>query len=289
MSFFPVYYLLKQALKEDLGDSWCDVTTEILFSNHQKIGKAYIISKHPEPIVICGIQWVELLFKMLSSSCKIHSNYRDGELLEPGEILLFIEGDASALLKGERTALNFLRHLCAIATLTAKYIRSVQHTGLKILDTRKTTPNLRHLEKYAVSCGGGVNHRMGLYDAIMVKDTHIDLLGGMKHTMMSLPNLDTHSLPVIVEVRTREELESVLNFGRNKVHRVLLDNMSPDLIRDYVSLCRGIYETEASGNIHLSNIVEIAETGVDYASVGELTYGAGQVDLSMKSDGLLEP
>jgi len=273
--------LLHCALTEDLGFPCRDVTTDLLFTDDNFTQRAKIISKHAEPITVCGIAWVEKVLGQFTSKAIIHSSYQDGDRLAPGDVLLTLEAPAAALLKSERLILNFLRHLSAIATLTAKYVACVQHTPLKILDTRKTTPGLRSLEKYAVHCGGGVNHRMGLFDAIMVKDTHIDLLGGMAATIERLPLQSLHGLEVIVETRTREELHTVLELGKNKVSRVLLDNMPLDMLRQCVEDCRTIFTTEASGNMSLAKIAAVAETGVDFASVGELTYNAGQVDLSM--------
>ncbi|MDF3054154.1 MAG: hypothetical protein K0Q74_61 [Gammaproteobacteria bacterium] len=275
--------LLNISLQEDLGENFCDITTDLLFPKDKIQGTAHIISKHHEPIVVCGIEWTRFLFSKLSEDARIESDRSDGDLLMPGERLLSVTADAKTLLKGERTALNFLRHLCAISTLTKKYVDKISMYDLKILDTRKTTPGFRLLEKYAVHCGGGMNHRMGLYDAVMIKDTHVDLLGDMEKTLIELPCLNQHTLPVIVEVRSQEELHIVLEHGQAKVHRVLLDNMSLEDMSACVKACQGIFETEASGNIRLDRIVDIAKTGVNYASVGELTYGAGHVDLSMKA------
>jgi nicotinate-nucleotide pyrophosphorylase (carboxylating) len=273
--------LIKLALLEDLGPNLRDATTELLFPVSDKIYSARIISKHPEVITICGIDLAKTLLAQLSDTYQVDSDYTDGQQLSPGQTLMTIRSDAHTLLKSERLILNFLRHLCAIATLTAKYVAQVAGTSLKILDTRKTTPGMRHLEKYAVQCGGGVNHRMGLYDAIMIKDTHVDLLGGMKNTLQRLPTFETQPLQVIVEVRTEAELSVVLECGKEKVNQVLLDNMPLDSLARCVAQCAEIFTTEASGNIRLHTIRPIAETGVDYASVGELTYQAGQVDLSM--------
>lgn len=275
--------LFQLALDEDLGAPWQDVTTDLLFSKLPPNAEAKIISKHPEPIRICGLNFIPRLFSKLSNHCQIVSTYQDGDELPKNATLATIISDPHTLLKAERTVLNFLRHCSAIATLTAKYVNQVKHTQLKILDTRKTTPGLRHMEKYAVYCGGGVNHRMGLYDAVMVKDTHIDLLGGMEKVLLKLPLLHPQSLPVIVEVRSVQELEIVLKKGHDKVHRVLLDNMDNETLRTCVRACQGIFETEASGNIRMDTIAKIAETGVAFASIGELTYGAGHVDLSMSS------
>lgn len=273
--------LLDLALAEDLGTNWHDLTTDALFAKSSKIYQTKIISKNPEPITICGVEFIHHLFKKINPDCKIIPHYQDGQQLLPGETLLTLESDGCTLLKGERTALNFLRHLSAIATLTAQYVHKIKHTQLKLLDTRKTTPGMRYLEKYAVHCGGGVNHRMGLYDAYMVKDTHVDLIGGMKETLKRLPNQAIHHLPVIVEVRSLAELADVLDDGQQKVTRILFDNMGLGDIQQGVSACQGIYDTEASGNIDLDNITDIAQTGVQFASVGKITYAAGQVDLSM--------
>jgi nicotinate-nucleotide pyrophosphorylase (carboxylating) len=273
--------LLQSTLIEDLGFPFSDVTTDLLFPNHQARSQAKIISKQQDTINICGIALTQQLFTLLSDYCQIQSDYQDGDCLEPGQTLLTITAPASAILKAERTVLNFLRHLSAIATLTAKYVKRVKGTQLKILDTRKTTPGLRELEKYAVHCGGGINHRMGLYDAIMIKDTHVDILGGMEQALRILLTADTQHLPVIVEVRSPDELDIVLKLAAHKVTRVLLDNMSLAVMKDCVAKCQGILATEASGNIRLDTVLAVANTGVDYASIGELTYNAGHVDLSM--------
>jgi nicotinate-nucleotide pyrophosphorylase (carboxylating) len=260
------------------------VTTTVLFPQIKNNSKAKIISKHPYPIVICGLPIVKAVLKKIDENCEIQSDFADGNLLQPGETLLIATGPASALLMAERVVLNFLQRLCAIATLTAQFVKAISHTSTKILDTRKTTPGFRHLEKYAVHCGGGVNHRMGLYDAIMVKDTHIDLLGGMAVALKVLPETITQHFPVIVEVRTIDELMIVLEQGQHKVTRVLLDNMTPALMAECVSMCKGKITTEASGNMTLENVTAAAESGVDYISVGKITHSAGSVDLSMKGE-----
>ncbi|MFT3741382.1 MAG: carboxylating nicotinate-nucleotide diphosphorylase [Gammaproteobacteria bacterium] len=272
------HMILELGLLEDLGQQQQDVTS-LLLLDQSMLGSAVFRSKHPQAVIICGLHCVEYLLRRLDAETTFHFSMQDGQWAAPDAEILQVSAQASVLLKAERLALNLLRHLSAIATLTARYVAAVAHTQLKILDTRKTTPGLRHLEKYAVACGGGVNHRHGLYDAVMVKDTHVDLVGTMTDVLARLP--ENPAIKTIVEVRNLTELETVLQLGRHKVHQVLLDNMSLEDLRQAVSACRGYYQTEASGNIRLHNIVEIAETGVDYASVGELTYGAGQVDLSM--------
>ncbi|MBS0358770.1 MAG: carboxylating nicotinate-nucleotide diphosphorylase [Proteobacteria bacterium] len=276
--------LIDLALAEDLGDAFQDITTETLFLETTQIFNARIISKNPEPIIICGLPVVSEILSKFSSSCFMKTHFKDGEVLSSGETLLTLTGTARELLMAERTILNFLQRLCAVATLTSKFVKAVEGTALKILDTRKTTPGFRHLEKYAVYCGGGVNHRVGLYDALLIKDTHIDLLGGVSNTLEKLPHTMEHLFPVIIEIRTLNELSIVLNNGRDKITRILLDNMSLSEMSEAALLCRGIFPTEASGNISLNNILDIAKTNVDYASIGKLTHSAGSVDLSMKCD-----
>jgi len=284
--FSPVdLQLIDLALHEDLGEPYQDITSQLLFGNSQKTSIAKIISKHPTPIVVSGLPLITLILKKLFPQAEIATHYQDGESADCGAILATLAAPAAILLMAERTILNFLQRLSAVATLTAQLVTQIQHTSMKILDTRKTTPGLRRLEKYAVFCGGGVNHRMGLYDAIMVKDTHIDLAGGVKQALAKLPLLATHSLPVIIEVRNNAELTAALEYGENKISRILLDNMPLDLLAACVQHCKAQQiQTEASGNIRLHNIQFIAETGVDFASLGCLTHSATTVDLSMKCD-----
>lgn len=273
--------LIHLAFQEDLGVPYHDITTEILFSNTRSKSKANIISKNHEPIILCGLPITKHILATFDAFYKLNSDYQDGDIVLPGQTLLTLSGPSSQLLMMERTLLNFLQHLCAIATLTAKFVEQVKHTTTKILDTRKTLPGFRHLDKYAVQCGGGGNHRMGLYDAIMIKDTHIDSLGGMEFALDALPINIVEKYPVIVEVRTLDELAVVLEKGLYKITRILLDNMSPDLITKCVALCNGLVPTEASGNVGLDNIAAVAECGVDFISVGKLTHSAGNANLSM--------
>lgn len=276
--------LIDLALTEDLGLPYHDLTTQLLFPKSNKMECANIISKHPEPIIIAGLPVAKVLATKLDAHCEIHSSYQDGQILQPGETLLTLRGPAHTLLMIERTLLNFLQRLCAIATCTSAYVKLIRHTPTKILDTRKTLPGFRHLEKYAVFCGGGVNHRMGLYDAMMIKDTHIDLFGGhIKNVLDALPENMKQKFPVIIEVRTLDELEIVLENGLHKITRVLLDNMSITLLSQCVSRCKGVITTEASGNMNLHNILSVAECGVDYISVGKITHSATHVDLSMNA------
>ncbi len=270
--------LLDLALQEDLGIPFYDVTTTALFSDSKKTCHAKIISKENKPIIICGVLILKTLLKKIDATAELKTNYQDGQCLLPHETLLTLDSHPKTILMLERTLLNFLRHLSAIATLTQQFDDKVSHTSLKILDTRKTTPGLRHLEKYAVHCGGGINHRMGLYDAIMIKDTHIDLLGGLKRALHKIP--DQNTLPVIIEIRNQQEFEIAMQYPQ-KITRLLFDNMTCKQLTQCVKNTPKTLETEASGNITLDSIEAIAQTGVNYASIGCLTYGAGQVDLSM--------
>ncbi len=272
--------LIDLAFIEDLGQPYCDQTTALLFPIIKENSRAVLISKHPHPIVLCGLPLIKAILQR-SGDCIMQSDYRDGQTIPPGAVLCTLIGRAQTILMTERIILNFLQRLCAIATLTAHYVEKVKHTHTQILDTRKTAPGFRHLEKYAVECGGGVNHRMGLYDAIMIKDTHVDLLGGMAEALAKLPDDVLQKCPVIVEVRTTAELKIVLEQGLHKVTRLLLDNMSPALMRECVALCKGRIPTEVSGNMSLDTITIAAECGVDYISVGKLTHSAGSVDLSI--------
>ena len=275
--------LIQLALKEDLGVPYRDITTQLLFEQNKEIKKARNISKNHDPIVLCGLPFVSALLKTLHDQGKYYSDYDEGSVLRSGECLLTLEAPANTLLMIERTLLNFLQHLCAVATHTARFVQLVSHTSTKILDTRKTIPGFRHLDKYAVQCGGGVNHRMGLYDAIMMKDTHVDCLGGMAFAIDKLPDNILQQYPVIVEVRNKEELNIVLEKGSHKITRVLLDNMSLEELTNAVNDCRGKIQTEASGNVSLQNVSAIAETGVDFISIGQLTHSPLHVDLSMRS------
>lgn len=275
--------IIELALIEDLNKEFTDITCISLFDGNSIEKMAKIISKQDNPVTICGLAVTKSLLARIDPRCQLVTHFCDGDVLEKGRTLLTLHGSAQTLLMVERTLLNFMRHLSGIATLTAEFVKKIEGSTMQILDTRKTTPGMRHLEKFAVLCGGGANHRMGLFDAIMVKDTHIDLMGGVKAVFEKLPLLSHNRWPVIVEVRNEKELKAVLYYGKDKISRVLLDNMTPELLTTCVALCKAeSIKTEASGNINLSTIQSIAKTGVDFASIGMLTHSAGHVDLSMK-------
>ena len=275
--------LIDIALKEDLNFPYYDATTTIFFPNNIQKRSVYIISKDKYDVVVCGITAVKYILEKFGVFTGLEVYVDDKKIIKKGEKLLKISAPADILLKTERLILNFLRHLSAISTYTKKFVDSVKNTNLKILDTRKTTPGMRHLEKYAVLCGGGINHRMGLYDEIMLKDTHLGMLPDLCSALKMLPELKNSSLPVVIEIHNIADLKTAITYGKNKITRILLDNMSVVDLTKCVLLCRDIFVTEASGNITLENISKIAETGVDYASIGALTYAAPPVDFSMQA------
>ncbi len=262
------------ALKEDIGSG--DITTQFTVNPEVKaIG--VIVSK--EEGILAGIDAAQRVFKLVDEKVEVHFRLKDGDTLGAGTAIAEIKGSACSLLTAERVALNFLQRMSGIARLTAQFVEKVKGTRAKILDTRKTTPNLRILEKHAVVAGGGHNHRMGLYDQILIKDNHIALGGGIRNVLKSVRNMDSGKLFVEIEVKSLHQLKQVLAF---KVNRVMLDNMSLDDIRRAVVAVDGQCELEVSGNVTLDTVRELAETGVDYISVGSLTHSYSSVDINMK-------
>lgn len=237
--------------------------------------------------ILCGIDVFCLVFDLLDKShnIKITKYKKDGEELHKGDIILRMEGNARAILTGERTALNYMQLLSGIATTTKEYVSLIEGMHTKLLDTRKTTPGLRLLEKYAVKTGGGYNHRFGLFDMIMLKDNHIDFAGGIKQTIeqtnnyLKANNLD---LKIEIEVRDFKELDEVLQIGG--VDRIMLDNFSPMDLTKAIDIINGRYETEASGGINKDTLRTYAESGVDYISVGALTHHISALDISLVAD-----
>jgi nicotinate-nucleotide pyrophosphorylase (carboxylating) len=268
--------LIDRALAEDVGDG--DLTTAAVVP--QGAGARARIEQRA-PGVPAGLRVAEAVFQRLDPGLRWRAHAVDGEWREPG-LLAEIVGDAAAILCGERVALNFLGRLSGIATLTALYVRAVEGTGVRILDTRKTTPGMRVLEKGAVRAGGGVNHRAGLHDAILVKENHAELAGGVGEAARRALADAPQGVSVEVECATLADVTQAIDAG---VPRLLLDNMSPDELRSAVELVDGRAELEASGGITLENVRAIAETGVDFISVGALTHSAPALDVSL----LLEP
>jgi nicotinate-nucleotide pyrophosphorylase (carboxylating) len=265
--------LLKSALQEDLG--WGDVTTQALFPAKVN-AKATIFPK--EEMILAGGNIVIELFSLLDPKVKVTLLKKDGMRIKKGEEIITLLGDGRSLLKGERVALNFLQRLSGIATLTSQFVNLVKGTPARILDTRKTTPGLRILERYAVTQGGGKNHRFHLGDAILIKDNHIALARGFKPLLKLIQSTSHSYTPIEIEVKNLEEVKLALNAG---IDIILLDNMKPSEIRKAVKLIAGNAFIEASGGINLANVREIAEAGVDFISIGALTHSARAIDISM--------
>ena len=264
--------LIETALEEDVGRG--DLTTAAVVPSDAR-ARAGIDQKAPG--VVAGLDVAEAVFRRLDSELRFETHVAEGEWREGGPVAT-VEGAAAPILTGERLALNFLGHLSGIATLTARYVRAVNGTGVRVLDTRKTTPGLRELEKNAVRAGGGHNHRSGLHDALLVKENHSALAGGVGEAARRALAKAPDGMPVEVECASRAEVEEALAAG---VGRLLLDNMTPDELREIVGLVDGRAELEASGGVTLDSVREIAETGVDFVSVGALTHSAPALDLSL--------
>jgi nicotinate-nucleotide pyrophosphorylase (carboxylating) len=260
------------ALDEDIGNG--DVTAASF--NNNEVASAKVISR--EAAVLCGQQWFELAFHKLDPDVIIDWKLNDGDSMEQDATVCTLNGSAKAILTGERTALNFLQTLSGTATKTKIYVDRISGTGAQILDTRKTLPGMRYAQKYAVRCGGGKNHRMGLYDAILIKENHIATAGSVSDAVneakQQYPNLKLE-----VEVETIEQLKEALN---TKTDVILLDNFSLSELENSVSITDGKKKLEASGNMTLENIREVAKTGVDYISIGAITKHVQAVDFSMR-------
>ncbi len=261
---------IKHFLEEDIGSG--DITAAII--PESTAAEVEVITR--EDMVLCGQAWFDAIFKHLDSNINIDWLIAEGESVDKNTLLCKLSGPARGLLTGERTALNLLQTLSATATVARQYADAVSGTGCKVLDTRKTIPGLRNAQKYAVACGGCYNHRIGLYDGVLIKENHIIAAGSIANAIRSARELS--SVPVEVEVESMHEfLEAVAA----KPDRIMLDNFSLDDMVDAVKLNAGI-ELEASGNISLDNIRAVAETGVDYISIGSLTKNVRAVDLSMR-------
>jgi nicotinate-nucleotide pyrophosphorylase (carboxylating) len=260
-----------RALAEDIGSG--DVTTEAIVPVDAK-ARALISQKAPG--VVFGLCLAEETFRQLDPAMTFDRLIEDGRWREGGPVLQ-IEGAARAILTGERTALNFLQRLSGVATITARYVRAVEGTGVAILDTRKTTPGLRALEKAAVAAGGGVNHRAGLYDAVLIKENHAAIAGGVGEAVRRARER-APDVPLEVECRTPDEIDQALAAG---ARRILLDNMTPAQLREAVGRVAGRAQLEASGGVTLEALPAIASTGLQFVSVGALTHSAPALDLSL--------
>lgn len=267
-----IHFDVTHALKEDIGSG--DVTAALL--PVQQIAKADIISR--EPMVVCGQAWVNEVFKLIDEHIMIEWNVGEGDWLDAPATLCTIQGVTRNILTAERTALNFLQTLSATATQTHHYAQKLRGTNARLLDTRKTIPGLRMAQKYAVSCGGGVNHRMGLYDAFLIKENHIKACGSVGKAI-ALARQTHKSLLVEIEVETLEQLQEAINAHPD---RILLDNFNQEMLKDAVKMNQPKYcELEASGGVDKYNIAAIAQTGVDFISVGAITKSIQAIDLSL--------
>lgn len=266
--------IIEQALLEDIGTG--DITTESIIPSNLK---AKGIIKTSEEGVVAGLDIVFLVFIKLDSEICFQPKIKDGNKIFPGEILGEITGPARTILKGERVALNFLQRMSGIATITSKFCQQVKDFPVRIFDTRKTTPGLRILEKYAVRMGGGHNHRFGLYDAVLIKDNHIAVAGGIKSAVNSVRKQISHTAKIEVEVENLSQLQEALKV---QVDTIMLDNMDLETMKEAVKMVKGEALIEASGGITLEKVREIAQTGVDLISVGALTHSVKSLDISME-------
>jgi nicotinate-nucleotide pyrophosphorylase (carboxylating) len=273
--------LVIAAIKEDVGggdhSTLCCIPAGV---------SSKAILKIKQQGIIAGISVAEKIFKLVQPSIRFVPHKNDGDLVQFGETAFEIEGKVHAILQCERLVLNCMQRMSGVATLTRKYVDKLKAYKSTILDTRKTTPNFRLLEKEAVRIGGGGNHRMGLFDMIMLKDNHIDYSGGLEKAIeLAYEYVQVNNLGLRIEVETRsmEDVNKVVQVGVGKVNRIMLDNFTPDKITESLAIIRGRFETEASGGINLDNLIEYAKTGVDFISIGALIHQAQNLDLSLKA------
>lgn len=273
----PQFYvddIIERALKEDIN--YLDVSSDYLLPEDQR-NEAYFVAKADG--VLCGLDVALRTFELLDDSFSAKIYKHDGEKIAAGDVIAEFSGKTVLLLKGERTALNLLQHMSGIATATARAVELVRGTNAQITDTRKTLPGMRALQKYAVVCGGGKNHRFNLSDGAMLKDNHIDAGGGIAKTVAALRGKLGHMVKIEVETRDLDEVREAVEAGADII---MLDNMSNDAMREAVQIIGGRAKTEASGGITLENLAEVAKTGVDIISLGALTHSVHAFDISMK-------
>ncbi|MCD4794451.1 MAG: carboxylating nicotinate-nucleotide diphosphorylase [Bacteroidales bacterium] len=271
--------LIDLAIAEDIGDG--DHTSLSCIPNNEQ-GQVQLLVK--EKGILAGVEITERIIKKIDPNLKIKIFIKDGTRIKPGDIAFKISGNVISILQAERLLLNFMQRMSGIATQTAGYADLIKDLPTKVLDTRKTTPGLRHIEKLAVETGGGTNHRMGLYDMVMLKDNHIDFAGGIEKAVLKVNKYlkqKNKDIRIEVEVRDFKELEKVLRVG--KIHRIMLDNFTVEDTKKAVKIISGKYEVESSGGITLDTLRSYAECGVDFISVGALTHQIKSLDLSLKA------
>ena len=271
---------IKNALHEDVrtGDY-----SSLASIDENAQGKARLLVK--DNGILCGLEIAKAVFYQVDSNLKIETHIPEGDIIKHGDIAFHVYGSAISILTAERLVLNCMQRMSGIATKTSEYVKAIEGTKAKVIDTRKTTPNLRFLEKYAVTVGGGFNHRFGLYDMIMLKDNHIDFCGGITKAVAKVREYLNHNnldLRIEIETRNMDNVKEVMQCGR--IDRIMLDNFIPEKVKEAVDLINGKYETEASGGITLETIKSFAETGVDFISVGALTHSVKSLDLSLKAE-----
>lgn len=272
--------LIEIALKEDIG--YADITTDNLVDPELE-GVGIAIAK--ENFVVAGLEIAKRVFQSLDDKVVYESGFKDGDMLEQGSTIFQVSGKLGALLKGERTALNFLQRLSGIATNVRSYADELKNTTMRLVDTRKTTPGLRFLEKYAVRVGGAFNHRMGLYDGVLIKDNHIAVCGGITASVERIRSKISHLVKIEVEVSTTDEVKEALAAGADVI---MLDNMNIKQIKKSIAIIGGRAIVEVSGGVTRDNIVRLADTGVDLISVGALTHSARSMDISMRIEGSIK-
>ncbi len=281
---FTEYYglsikdFIENALKEDIGDG---DHTSLSTIPESEVGTANV--KVKETGIIAGLVLADQILNQVDSGLIVKVHVAEGSVVNPGDIVLTVKGKVRSLLTAERLVLNCMQRMSGIATLTKKYVDALKGTKTKVLDTRKTTPNFRLFEKWAVQLGGGTNHRFGLYDMILIKDNHVDAAGGIRNAIeRSNEYISKIGKKLLIEIETRnlEEVNQVLAIG--KVNRIMLDNFTPELLKEAVQMIDKKFETEASGGITIETIRSFAESGVDFISVGALTHSHKSLDISMK-------
>lgn len=273
-------YIIANALREDIGEGDHSSLSTIPAS---AVGRARCLVK--EAGILAGVEAAYRVFALVDPRIRVTPLLPDGTAVVPGQEAFYVDGPVRSLLTAERTALNVLQRMSGVATLTHRMAALIAHTPCRLLDTRKTTPGFRHFEKWAVQLGGGVNHRIGLYDMVMIKDNHHDAAGGITAAIRAVEAYQQQRgkrLKVEVETRSLAEVEECLAVGGNSIHRIMLDNMNLAAMRTAVARIAGRYETEASGGINEDTIGAIAETGVDFVSLGALTHSYKSLDISLK-------
>jgi nicotinate-nucleotide pyrophosphorylase (carboxylating) len=269
--------IIRNALAEDIHTG--DITTQAL---QLKEGIASAILKAKEDMIVCGLQVAGRVFSLLDNEATFSPRCSDGDFVPAGTVIAEMSGDASFLLQGERVALNLMQRMSGVATLTAEYVHAVAGTKARIVDTRKTTPGLRILEKYAVRVGGGINHRTGLYDGVLIKENHIAAAGGIAEAIRRARGYIPHTLKIEIETESLADVKEALSAGADII---MLDNMDIQTMKEAVALIAGRALVEASGGVNLSTVRAVAATGVDIISVGALTHSAPSMDISMLLEG----